>query len=229
MKFTILVMKGAAEGNTLHVLEFLHAQGCRWHWSASAAAARRGELQMLRWIREHGCNWNEQSILSEAASSGNIETAAWVKQQPGVVCDDRAMIAAAARGSTATCEYLHAEQCPWSAQACDEAAINGHVQTLRWWHKHGCPLSTIRTCIKAAEGGSVSVLIFLQQQQGTVFATVRTYMLRYAGAHNKLAAAQWLRQQGAEWPVRLSTSRGATWSGEVLAWSRAEACTSPTQ
>jgi hypothetical protein len=51
------------------------------------AAAERGYFEMLRWVRENGCDWQSDRILSTAASSGNIQMVAWVKQQPGVVCN----------------------------------------------------------------------------------------------------------------------------------------------
>jgi hypothetical protein len=52
-------------------------------------------------------------------------------------------------------------------------------------------------------------------------------MLNAAGAHGRLAAAQWLRQRGAEWPAELVYGRHA-WTGEVLTWARCEDCTAPT-
>jgi hypothetical protein len=56
-----------------------------------------------------------------------------------------------------------------------------------------------------------------------------TAMLNAAGSHGHLAAAQWLRQQGAAWPAVLRVNRDYWWSGAVLAWARAEGCTSPTR
>jgi hypothetical protein len=55
---------------------------------------------------------------------------------------------------------------------------------------------------------------------------VRTRMLNAAAAHDQLAAAQWLRQQGAEWPDQLRNDL-LFWTGETLAWARSEGCTSP--
>jgi hypothetical protein len=86
-----------------------------------------------------------------------------------------------------------------------------------------------------AQGGSVEALKYLQQQ-GSVFTPLRlTHMLNVAGAHNQLAAAQRLRKQGAEWPDALCFFEGIIWhdgplewSGDTLAWARAEGCTSPT-
>jgi hypothetical protein len=112
MEYSVATMMGVADSNTLPVLQFLRAQGCPWDETLSRAAARRGNLEMLRWLQQHGCPWRAYSILDEAASSGNVELTAWVKQQPEVVCNEDAMIAAARKGHTAMCEYLHSEQCP---------------------------------------------------------------------------------------------------------------------
>jgi hypothetical protein len=207
-------------------MQFLHAQDCPWDEAVPSIAAERGNLEMVRWLCEHGCPWQEYCILNKAVSSGSIELTAWVKQQPDVVCNQDTMNTAARKGFTAVCEYLYAEQCPWSAQTCFCAAVDGHVDTLRWLHENGCPWNAAHTCEAAAAGGSIDVIEYVVQQ-GIVFTPeLLTVMLNAAG--NKLAAAQWLRQQGAEWPDLLYylISR---WSGETLEWARAEGCTSRTQ
>jgi hypothetical protein len=231
MHFTVYTMRGAADGNELSVLQFLHARGCPRDCTVTAAAAKKGHFEMLRWLRESGFAWDPREIMREVASSGNIEMAAWVKQQPRqqrrVKCDTRAMNAAAEAGHTAMCAYLHAERCRWDESACIYATEQGHVETLRWLHEHGCPC-TRTTCIAAAESGSVDVMMYLQQQDLMNTPAVLTDMLNAAGGYNKLAAAQWLRQLGAEWPAVFRYSF-MSWSGETLAWARAQGCTSPTQ
>jgi hypothetical protein len=69
-------------------------------------------------------------------------------------------------------------------------------------------------------------LAFVIKQGEVLDAELLTDALNTAGAGNKLQAAQWLRQLGAQWPAVLK--HGAQqWSGESLAWARAEGCTSP--
>jgi hypothetical protein len=54
-------------------------------------------------------------------------------------------------------------------------------------------------------------------------------MLNAAGAYSRLEAAQWLRQQGAEWPTVLQYHDHPvviTWHGRTLDWARSEGCTS---
>jgi hypothetical protein len=190
---SIATMLAAVERNQLPVLQFLSAQqGCSYNWSVAEAVAKRGDLTILRWIREHGCAWNNGTILRSAVASGSVEVAAWVKQQVGGVCDEHVMSAAAAMGHTAVCEYLHAEQCPWNEQACDDAARNGHAGTLRWLHEHGCAWYTNSVCTSAAASGCIDVMVCLQQQGIAPTPMMLEHMLNVAGTHDKLAAAQWL-------------------------------------
>jgi hypothetical protein len=126
------------------------------------------------------------------------------------------------------CAYLHAEGCPWSHMVCAMAASRGHAETLQWLTERGCPVHADLVCSKAAESGSVEVMLYLQQRGFLATAAVLTSMLNAAGAHNKLLAAQWLKQQGANWPPVLKHC-GTSWSGDALTWARAQGCTSPTQ
>eukprot|EP00953_Heterococcus_sp_UTEX-ZZ885_P029246 15543-Heterococcus_DN1.PRE.1 len=118
------------------------------------------------------------------------------------------MQAAATCDQRATCAYLHAEGCLGDELTMYEAAIAKHWDTVRWLHEHGCPWDFEHMCLTAAE------------------LDVLSAMLTLAGAYDHLAAAQWLRQRGSEWPPVLHFD-GTDWSGDVLEWARAEGCDSP--
>jgi hypothetical protein len=88
--------------------------------------------------------------------------------------------------------------------------------------------------IEAAMNNHKDVLAFLLAHFPDTSAEVLSSMLNAAGANDHLATAQWLRQQGAEWPSALLFTSvcgwdWVEWSGETLAWARAEGCTSPTE
>jgi hypothetical protein len=123
------------------------------------------------------------------------------------------------------CAFLHAEHCPWNTTTCALAASNGHCSTLRWLREHGCPWLAASIALAAAEGGSVDVMAYLQQQGIVRKGGLLTQMLNVAGAYNQLAAAEWLRALGAEWPVPLCWDRQR--SADTLQWIRAEGCTTP--
>jgi hypothetical protein len=234
MEYSVAVMLGAAECNQRPdgVMPFLHAQGCPWDTTVPVAAVQRGAFQMLCWLIQRGCPCTGHIVLRAAAESGNIALTSWIRRQLGVALSEYTMAAAAANGRTAMCAYLRSKQCPWNASASDAAARNGHVKTLHWLIKRGCPGCAVVHCREAALGGSVEVMLYIQQQFGrrgiVTPSALLTEMLNIAGANNRLAAAVWLRQQGAEWPSVLKYY-GRLWSGETLAWARSQGCTSPTE
>jgi hypothetical protein len=180
-------------------LEAAHGLGMPYTYETMLGAARCNELAVVQFLDAQGCPW-DKSVFNQAATQGH----------------------------TAMCAYLHGEHCPWNTDTCAYAAINGHASTLRWLHEHGCPWNSSGIGISAAVGGSVDTIVYLQQQGIEFTAGKLTDMLNAAGAYNKLAAAKWLRQQEAEWPAKLDWFN-TQWSGETLAWARAEGCTSPTE
>jgi hypothetical protein len=99
---------------------------------------------------------------------------------------------------------------------------------LRWLREHGCPWYTVQVADTAACKNKVAVLEYLQQEGAVFIAEQLIDLLNTAAVRGSLAAAKWLRQQGADWPAVLHNFSGCVqWSGEVLAWARAEGCTSP--
>jgi hypothetical protein len=193
---TVSVQHAAGTYADIDSLKAAHELGMSYAYGAMLGAASCDDLAVLQFMRAQGCRLN--SIFFKAA---------------------------AARGYTAMCAYLHAEGCPWTTEICDAAAGNGHASTLRWLHEHGFDWYDDTIHQAAAKGGSVEALAYVQQQ-GIVFTAEKlTDMLSITGALSHLAAAKWLRQQGAEWPEVLQWG-DQQWSGDVLAWARAEGCAS---
>jgi hypothetical protein len=182
-------------------LKAAHELGMAYTNFTMVCAAGRNQLTVVQFLREQGCPLSESLFRS-----------------------------AAGRGHIAMCIYLHAEQCPWDDITSNCAASRGGLDTLRWLRERGCPWSAYVVSMCVASSGSIDVMVYLQQQ-GIVFtARILRDMLCIAGAHKRLAAAKWLRQKGAEWPAvqRWPDLIVRSWSDDVLAWARAEGCTSPT-
>jgi hypothetical protein len=129
------------------------------------------------------------------------------------------MNAADERGHTAMCEFLRAQRCPWGIWSAEIAAIGGHIDCLRWLLDNGCLWDACELCEWAIQGGRVDVLAYLQQRGILTSTAMLTDMLHVAGRYNKLAAAQWLRGAGAEWPTAVALR---SWRGEAHAWAAAE-------
>ena len=100
----------------------------RHKYKACDAAAKTGNIDVLKQARSMGCAWSENTCRL-AAQEGNFETLKW----------------------------LHENKCPWNHTTCTEAARQGHLETVLWAHEQGCPWNS-STCAAAAEGGHFELL-----------------------------------------------------------------------
>jgi hypothetical protein len=230
--FTVDTACSAAAAGHQHIIEYLHAEGCRFNNSVYLAAARNGHIHVLQRLRELACAWDCAQLCSRAAVEGLLQVLQWAQQQ-GAVFTANTMAEAAMCGHTAVCAYLHAQQCPVNATACAAAASCRQAGSLQWLLEHGCPYDARALWTVAAENGDISTLRCLQQQGVAAFPAAMTTLLFTAGVHSHLAAAQWLRAAGAAWPAVLMREDPdgdeEQWEGAVLQWARAAGCTSPLQ
>jgi hypothetical protein len=124
------------------------------------------------------------------------------------------------------------------------AAEGGRLAVMKYLNSQGCDWGDVLgVCVHAALGGSVDALayafdqkanhIVIEQDEEQVWLGM---LLNAAGGNDKLEAAKWLRQQGAEWPnvlrFTIQYDEGGEkvykWEHNALQWARAEGCTSPT-
>ena len=102
--------------------------------------ARTNKLELLKWIREEKkCEWDEETI-SIAARRGNLEMVKYcVANQCPVseeVCTD-----AASNGRLKVLKYLHEEaKAPWDSEAIAEAYFNCKHDCLQYLLDNDCPL-----------------------------------------------------------------------------------------
>eukprot|EP00953_Heterococcus_sp_UTEX-ZZ885_P032070 16773-Heterococcus_DN1.PRE.3 len=218
------LIKVAAQYGHTHVLQFLYDHGCVGDERTSAVAAAYGNLKALQFLRSQGCPWADD-ISCDAAVSGSVPLMRWLVEQ-GVGLSAATMVYAAKDGHLQLCQYLRAEGCAWDEVAATAACQDGHTAVLQWLLEQGCPHDNMACCCLAALKGHITVMAYLKSL-GWLDAPVLLEALQVAGAFDQLAAAQWLRQQGAEWP-RVLCSNIEPWSVELVAWARAEGCTSHT-
>jgi hypothetical protein len=218
----------AAAAGHIHVLEHLQ-HCCPWNAEACNAAAAGGHLAALRFLREHQCPWDTEEIAVHAAESDSIPLMQYVVQQ-GAVLTAAVALTAVQYGHLALCKHLVAISAPVNVQACSSAARSGSAELLRLLHRASSPWDaedTQEVCRVAAKGGSVDILNYLvNEAEVELDADILMVMLNVAGAYEQLAAAQWCRQRGAEWPSMLRFF--SPWEGATLAWARAEGCNAPT-
>jgi hypothetical protein len=224
--------RAAARANNLHVLQYLLDEGCPWYPSLCVDAAGAGDLQQLQWLYEHG-GVLDSTTAECAAEGGSIKALEWLQQQR-VVFASGSMLKAAESDNLQLCKWLHAAQCPLDESVYFYAAGNCNLELLNWLFDVGCPYNLVDffDFMSGMKDCYLMPVLHCLQQHG-VFDSVAalTLALNHAGAHNNsLAAAQWLRQQGAEWPAELYSEQECNegpWCGDTLEWARAEGCTAP--
>jgi len=74
------------------------------------SAARKGQLETLKYAHEHGCPWDKKTCWA-AADGGDLEVL----------------------------KYLHEHECPWDKVTYWAAAEGGHLEVLKYAHENGCP------------------------------------------------------------------------------------------
>jgi hypothetical protein len=196
--------------------------------------AASGCTSKMKWFCTQRSRPLPREAMWHAASSGSIDMLELLNQlaEPERIVkgENRNVLRVAAyRGHLHIIKYLHLlleDGYAWSAVACFNAVSGRHLDILRWLHENGCAWDFRSLCECAARQGSIDIMMYLQQQSdGVQWNTdLLRDMLSCAGRWDKLAAAKWLRQQGAEWPARVRTGR-RKWNGDVLQWARAEGCT----
>jgi hypothetical protein len=217
----------AARSGSISMLQWLRAEDlCAFNKQTCAGAARGGHLAALRHLRSEGCDWQEAYIADYAGSSGSVAVVEWLRQQQGIRIDAEVMSYAAGAGQLAMCQHLRSTGCDWDTEACAAAALDGHLDTLRWLRAQGCPWDVNEVCIEAANKEFIDILNYVTEQGEVLEAKMLTLILCRAGFDNKPLAAQWLRQHGAQWPAVLQYVT-QQWSDVMIAWARAEGCTSP--
>jgi hypothetical protein len=218
----------AARSGSISMLKWLKTKKwCHFTKCTCAAAAEAGHLAALRYLHSESRSWDAKYIANCAASSGSIEVVDWLRLQQGFQMSADMVSWAAGSGQIAMITHLRSLGCEWDEYACTQAVPRGRLDTLRWLREQGCPWFADAICFEAAALGRTDTLDYIIEQGEVLSAAVLTQALNTAAMDSRLQAAQWLKQHGAQWPAELGNDNYDQWSGEVLAWARANGCTSP--
>jgi hypothetical protein len=192
-----------------------------WHNNTCQSAVAGGHLEAVQWLGLQGRFYEVGTLTRTAAEYGHVHILDWLRLRQRARLDATVMEAAASAGQLLMCQHLRSIGCAWDDFTCSGAAANGRVNVLSWLRDSGCPCNEGFLVVLAASSGSIPILQYILDQHllrdEFTQAELLSAMLARAGASSKLAAAKWLRQQGADWPAT-----AAHWTGEVLEWAKAE-------
>jgi hypothetical protein len=109
---------------------------CLLNESATIAAAKCGQLHVLKWFKESKY-YIEMSVLTmeAAAEGGHLHVIQWLRSLE-IPCEwDAEVCQAAVKGYHMNLlQWLRAQDppCPWGLTTCERAAAQGQLSVLRW-------------------------------------------------------------------------------------------------
>jgi hypothetical protein len=90
---------------------------------------------------------------------------------------------------------------PWDWRLCRRAAERGSLRFLQWLRSTSCPWKEAAVLHNACKSGNVAMLQWLLTATAPWTDTVKQEMLQRAAWYDRLAAVQWLKAHGAQWPA----------------------------
>ncbi|KAJ0401128.1 hypothetical protein P43SY_007219 [Pythium insidiosum] len=155
----------------------------RTQWLAQAVeeAARLNRLDMLQCMYSfHRAVFpRSPAIAVRAAEQGHLAVLQWLRKHRVVPFLSSTIKAAVEHGHVAVVQWLRGLRVPWPEQPAVGflAAKNGHLDMIKWLHRHAEPPSDVLTSLTvtfAAEGGHLEMLQYLEQACGLAGNNVTT-------------------------------------------------------
>ena len=125
-----------AQTNKLELLKWAREEKkCEWDERTIDAAARQGNLEMVKYCVANACPIYEWACES-AASAGHLECLKYLREEAKAPWDWRTATCAAGNGHLHILEYLvERKYNKYYNLACVYAAMNGHLDCLKYLHE----------------------------------------------------------------------------------------------
>ena len=140
-----------------HKPSWLHETSFCWR------VAKTNKLELLKWAREEKqCEWDDLTIKA-AARRGNLEMVKYCVANECRI-DRRACALTALNGHLECLKYLREEvKAPWDSDTANGAALNGHLHILEYLFERKYDKFNVHACWLAAENGHLDCLKYLHE------------------------------------------------------------------
>ena len=209
-------MPTAAALNDLPLIKYMCKIGCPMDSNTFEVMCFNGNIEAMAYLMQSGCPTGK--CVSYAASSANLKTLAWLKDN-GCRLDADGFVAACLTGDTETIIWFEKNNCGWDERVTSHAARSGNIDALKLVVGLGYKWGTETT--KAAAGlESVSALVWLREAgcpwgQSTCIQASRD---------GRLEALMWARSRGCDWGPNVCSLSAMYGHFHVLKWAKENGC-----
>ncbi|OQR89037.1 hypothetical protein THRCLA_22758, partial [Thraustotheca clavata] len=145
---SLLAIDYAADNGHLHIVKFLHENGCReCSTDAVDLAAGHGYIDIIKWLHQNRTEGCTSEALEEALSNDHLNIVEYLETHYNVGFSKYAMANAARKGNFDAIKFLNEQRNVESTpSAMDEAAQHGHLDIVKYLHENrseGCTTSTM--------------------------------------------------------------------------------------
>ena len=129
-----------AKTNKLELLKWAREEKeCEWDAGTIHAAARQGNLEMVKYCVANECPINRninRNACAFAAGNGHLEVLKYLREEAKAPWDRKTATEAAFNGHLHILEYLVERKFDeYDEDACENAAKNGHLDCLKYLHE----------------------------------------------------------------------------------------------
>lgn len=183
----------AAKNGYLNCLIYAHEHGYQWDSITCLCAVMEGHLDCFQYAHEHGCEWNNQSIYIAAAESGHLNCLIYAHVHAHERSNQSVYIVAA-KSDHLNCLIYEIEFEHLNSNVCIFAARRGHLDCIKYAHKHRCELSPA-ILVEAVEHNHLDCLQYAHEHGCELFPELS----RLAAIYGNLDCLKYLHQNGCEW------------------------------
>jgi len=134
-------INAAAKQGNLEMVKYCVANKCPINWSACGCAASGGHLEVLKYLREEAKAPWDSATASWAAENGHLHILEYLVEREFDQYDTLACWEAARYGNLDCLKYLHeTAKAPWDEEAVRGAYENFHPECVQYLLDNNCPL-----------------------------------------------------------------------------------------
>jgi len=134
---------------------------------------------------------DETYFCWKVAQTNKLELLKWAREEKKCEWDQDTMDAAAEQGNLEMVKYCVANECPIDEWACARAALNGHLECLKYLHEEVKALWDSGTASRAALNGHLHILEYLVERK---FDQYREWTCTFAAENGHFDCLKYLHE-----------------------------------